>query len=208
MSPRAIVYIDGFNLYYGAVKNTPYKWLNVERYFTLLRQNDEIRKIHYFTARVDHPRSVDQDTYLRALSTLPLINIVEGRFKMKEIDCAVKSCTFPGRRRVNVSEEKRTDVNIALQILHNAYADLCDVFVIVSGDSDLVPALDSVKGLFPNKRTVVYVPARFPQRAHAVELRAVADRARTLPLALLKHAQLPHRIPDGSGGVLAKPSDW
>ena len=48
MSPREIVYIDGFNLYYGAVKNTPYKWLNVERYFTLLRQNDEIRKIHYF----------------------------------------------------------------------------------------------------------------------------------------------------------------
>jgi hypothetical protein len=27
---RTIVYIDGFNLYYGAVKGTPYKWLDLK----------------------------------------------------------------------------------------------------------------------------------------------------------------------------------
>ena len=36
-NPRTVVYVDGFNLYYGAVKGTPYKWLDLEKYFQLLR---------------------------------------------------------------------------------------------------------------------------------------------------------------------------
>jgi hypothetical protein len=40
--PRTIIYVDGFNLYYGAVKNTPHKWLNLQRYFEMIRQNDDV----------------------------------------------------------------------------------------------------------------------------------------------------------------------
>jgi hypothetical protein len=43
---------DGFNLYYGSLKGTPHKWLNLERYFTMLRPNDDIQGIRYFTAMV------------------------------------------------------------------------------------------------------------------------------------------------------------
>ena len=47
-----IVYIDGFNFYYGAVKGTPYKWLDLEALCRRLLPKDQIVKIRYFTARV------------------------------------------------------------------------------------------------------------------------------------------------------------
>jgi len=71
MLPRTIVYIDGFNLYYGAVRGSAFKWLNLQRLFQLLRPDDNILKIHYFTALVDGPTRPNQKVYLRALGTLP-----------------------------------------------------------------------------------------------------------------------------------------
>jgi len=54
--PRVIVYIDGFNLYYGAVRATPaLKWLDLESYCKHLRPHDEIVSIRYFSALVDGP---------------------------------------------------------------------------------------------------------------------------------------------------------
>lgn len=209
MSRRANVYIDGFNLYYGLIKDSPHKWLDLERYFTRLRQADDIQTIYYFTALVQNePKKTRQETYLRALATLPKLSIVEGRFKRKEVRCGVQSCSHSGDRAFKVPEEKRTDVNIALQVVKDAYEDACDIFVVVSGDSDLVPALDLVRTRFPEKQLVVYVPGRNPARTFAVELRAAAHKHRVLPAALLKHCHLPSRIPDGSGGSIAKPPSW
>ena len=55
---RTIVYIDGFNLYYGCLKNTPYKWLNLEKLFMqLLDKKHKIIAVKYFTARV---RQIDR----------------------------------------------------------------------------------------------------------------------------------------------------
>ena len=71
MTKRSIIYIDGFNLYYGLVKDTPWKWLNIEEYFKRIRQDDDIQKIKYFTAESDG--SLDQQTYLSALYSLPLV---------------------------------------------------------------------------------------------------------------------------------------
>jgi len=76
MPPRTIIYIDGFNLYYGAVRGSAFKWLNLQRFFQLLRPHDNILKVHYFTALVDGPTKPNQDAYLRALGTLPVLNII------------------------------------------------------------------------------------------------------------------------------------
>lgn len=46
------VYVDGFNLYYGALKGTPYRWLDLEQPAAALLPEDEIARIRYFTARV------------------------------------------------------------------------------------------------------------------------------------------------------------
>lgn len=84
------VYIDGFNLYYGAVKGTPYRWLNLAEMCRMLLPRDQILQIKYFTALVN-PRPSDpdqrsrQETFLRALATIPNLSIVYGFFLTHEI---------------------------------------------------------------------------------------------------------------------------
>ena len=136
------------------------------------------------------------------------MEVILGKFKMTSVKCGVNPCTFSGNRRFRKPEEKRTDVNIAVQMLDDAYQDQFYRLVLVSGDSDLAPAVDLVKMRFPGKRANAYVPSRFKSRGAAVELRSVADQSKTLPLAILKRAQFPRRIPDGRGGFIEKPSDW
>ena len=47
------VYIDGYNLYYGLLKGTPWKWLDLELFSKgLLNPDHEIVSIDYFTAPV------------------------------------------------------------------------------------------------------------------------------------------------------------
>ncbi|MDV2989069.1 MAG: NYN domain-containing protein [Dehalogenimonas sp.] len=79
------VYIDGFNLYYGALKYSPFKWLNLAMLCSNLFPNDTINQIRYFTARVkpsphDLEAPLRQDIYLRALRTLPSLSIYQGRY--------------------------------------------------------------------------------------------------------------------------------
>lgn len=208
MKPRTIVYIDGLNFYYGAVRGTSYKWLDLEECFLKLRPGDDIRRIWYFTALVDGAKGSRQQAYLRALATKPLVQVMPGKFKLKQVKCTVLGCTLPGPRIFDVPEEKRTDVNIALQLLDDANHNRADQFIIVSGDSDLVPALEMVKTQWPMKRLVVYVPSRHPLRGAAVELRSAADRHKTFPQALLKVCQFPAELSDGRGGVIRKPIEW
>lgn len=98
---RTNVYVDGFNLYYGATKGTPYRWLNIKELVRLLIPPDHtINKIKYFTARVsgatdpDTPRR--QAIYLNALRTLPEIEIHFGNFLSKTIWRAVMNLPVGG----------------------------------------------------------------------------------------------------------------
>jgi len=125
--PRTIFYIDGLNLYYGAIRQTPaVKWLDIERYCKLLRLHDDIRLIRYFSALIAGPTRVNQECYLRALATTPLIEVTLGRFKIKNVKCGVTGCTRMGSKWFLMPEEKRTDVNIAVFMVDDAYRDLCD----------------------------------------------------------------------------------
>jgi hypothetical protein len=207
--PRVIVYIDGFNLYYGVLKDTPHlKWLNLERFCKLLRPHDDIQAIRYFTALVTGPTAPNQGAFLKALATTPLVGVVLGKFKEKLAKCRVLGCAHPTSKMFRVPEEKRTDVNIAISMLDDAYQNLCDHFILFSGDSDLVPAVNMVRHRFPAKKITVYVPFRNPIRGAAVELRVAASVHRDLPLALLSKSQFPDAIPDGAGGTINRPTDW
>lgn len=205
---RSNVYIDGFNLYYGAIRGGPFKWLDLQLLFTRLRQADQIQRIFYFTALVDGPGRPRQEIYLKALATLPLVTVVLGRYKYKRVKCHVPPCAHLGSRHFSVPEEKRTDVNIAVQMLDDAYQDTCDSFVVVSGDSDLVPGVNRVKSRFPQKEVIIYVPTRDPVRGAAVELRTSGDKHRDFPLGLLRPCQFPASVPDGAGGTINKPVTW
>jgi uncharacterized LabA/DUF88 family protein len=208
---RTVVYIDGFNLYYGALKGTPHKWLDLQKYFTMLRPADSIEAIKYFTALVSGPKRLHQEAYLRALATLPNVEITVGKFKKKRFQCLHTTCSHAGDRFFDALEEKRTDVNIAVAMVDDAYQDRCDQFVLVSGDSDLVPAIGIIRSRFPSKKITVYVPhipAPNNTRGFAVELRTAAHAHRNLPLNILKLAQFPAQLPDGHSGTIYKPPAW
>ncbi len=205
MAKRSIIYIDGFNLFYGALRGSPDRWLNLEKLFRLIRQDDDVQKIRYFTARTG---TRDQETYLKALETLLLVTIEYGLFKTKKIKCRVRSCGFGGLREFQAPEEKGTDVNIALRMLDDAYQGVCERMVLVSGDSDLVPPVQLIKQRFPGIKISVYVPARDKVRGAARELRSAADKHLTLPLDKLSKAQFESRLFDSSGNVIEKPVSW
>jgi hypothetical protein len=48
------VYVDGFNLYYGCLRERPGKWLDLERLFAQLLPDHDVKRIRYFTGRVSH----------------------------------------------------------------------------------------------------------------------------------------------------------
>lgn len=84
---KTIVYVDGFNLYYGCVKDAPYKWLNILRMSELLLPRDQIVGVKYFTAKVfsrkdDPQKHIRQQVYWRALCTIPNPEIIEGHYSV------------------------------------------------------------------------------------------------------------------------------
>lgn len=207
MSKRSIVYIDGFNLYYGALKGSKCKWLNLEEYFRLLRQDDRVEKIKYFTAKVKGTKGKDQEIYLNALRTCPKVQITLGTYKLKDIKCRVKSCTFTDTKTFKIPEEKKTDVSIAVSMTDDAFNQRCERMVLVSGDTDLVPALQLIKRCHPSIEIIIYIPSTDEKRGAARELREIADKDRTLPLKLLGKAQFDEKL-KGPDGLIQKPSDW
>ena len=101
-------------------------------------------------------------------------------------------------------EEKRTDVNIAISLLVNAVQDKYDTAIIISADSDLIPAIEAVKLNFPNKNIGIIIPLF----GKAEELKKIADFHSKISEWHLKSSQFSDTI-DISGGVkLTKPPEW
>jgi hypothetical protein len=107
--PKTNVYIDGFNLYYGAVKGTPYRWLDLSALCHHMLPNDDIRAIKYFTAKVnarphDPQQPMRQQVYLRALRTLPDVTIVFGHFSTHSVPMTLTGSNPPQRVWVDKTE--------------------------------------------------------------------------------------------------------
>ena len=147
---RTIVYVDGFNFYYGEVRGTLWKWLDPAALFQkVLGPQNKLEKVKYFTARVQpSPRdpnvNVRQDAYLRALQAhCRLVELHFGHFLRHRI--SMESANPPPTLEVWKNEEKGSDVNLALHVLNDAWQNAYDCAVIVSNDSDLAESLRLVK---------------------------------------------------------------
>ena len=158
--PRCYVYIDGYNFYYGLVKDRPdWKWLDIEKFFvSLLSRSCTVDKIKYFTATVDEdhaysPTRERQEKYFEALGTRPKIKIIPGKYQKKLLRC--EFC----HEEYWVPREKKTDVNIAVHIMDDCMTGAAEGIVLVSGDSDLEPAVAWVNRKFSKIPITVYIPA-------------------------------------------------
>jgi len=203
---KTIIYVDGFNLYYGALKGTPHKWLDLLKLSQLLLPEHDIIGIKYFTARVSaRPHDPDQpnrqQTYLRALKTLPNLEIILGHFLAHEID--MPSARPPHKPvRVIKTEEKGSDVNIATHLLHDGHLGQYETAVLITNDSDLLEPLKIVR--YNLKLPVgVLNPQKRPSRV----LVQHASFFKKIRPGVLKAAQFPPSLRD-SNGLFRKPSSW
>jgi len=212
---RTICYIDGFNLYYG-LKDAGLdrcKWLDIRGLaLSLVRKPFVLHYTKYFTARIrgPHPKDppakgaareasrVRQTIYLEALSTLPRTAIYEGHFLLKRDHCRVCNADFLR------PEEKKTDVQIATQLVTDAFLNRFDSAVIVSGDTDLVPPIQSVREHFPQKKIVV----AFPPERHNVALEVVANAWMDIWKKTIARCQLPDPVTKSDGVALHCPAEW
>lgn len=207
---RTVVYIDGFNLYYGQLKGTPYKWLDVAQLFQrVLGPRNQIVQIKYFTARVKPtPSDPDvhnrQDAYFRALEQhCPLVELHFGHF-LRHKTRMENATPPPATVGVWKTEEKGSDVNLALNILNDAWLNVYDCAVVVSNDSDLCESLGLVKQHHKEKLIGLITPGA-PLRKTSKQLAMHADFQRPIRASALQSSQLPNTIP---GSTITKPATW
>ena len=207
---RTIVYIDGFNLYYGSLKNTPYKWLDLCAYFQrTLPAACDLVKVKYFTARVsplpnDQDAPARQDAYIRALRTYSRgkVQVIEGHFSTKRVRMPLSN---PPHTTVEVikSEEKGSDVNLAVELVNDAWLDAFDCAAVVSNDADLSKSIEIVKRR-KKAKVFLFTPGA-PIRKPLCTLTKWSHKQFNIIQPDLAASQLPNPIP---GTSIFKPTTW
>jgi len=203
---KANIYVDGFNLYYGCVKGTPYRWLNLAAMFRLLLPNDAVHKIKYFTALVT-PRASDldkplrQQTYLRALRTTPNLEIIEGSFLSHDVMMPLAP-PATGYVKVIRTEEKGSDVNLATHLLVDGFNRDYELAVVVSNDSDLLAPIQVV-----TRQLGKPVGLLNPHQHPSVALLPHVLFVKRIRRGVLDRSQFPPTLTDANG-AFSKPATW
>jgi 6-hydroxy-3-succinoylpyridine 3-monooxygenase len=210
--PRCVVYVDGYNWYHAVFRDNPqWKWLNVQAFFEALRSDDDVTAIKLFSAWVtDGDGHERQKKYFDALKTLPKVKIKCGIFQPREVHCKA-TC----RERYIVQDEKKTDVNIALEMISDAIDGNVDRICVVSGDSDVQPAIEWIVSRFRAIRILVYIPClpsnRRDRRTDYYSNKGLHGvSCGFLPLENLGEHQLKPvvRVQDSPPLFVSRPSTW
>ncbi|MCY3801661.1 MAG: NYN domain-containing protein [Chloroflexi bacterium] len=204
-------YVDGFNLYYRAVRNTPFKWLDLRNLADTLFPDDTIQRVCYFTALL-HPRPNDptqpqrQQTYLRALATLPGFEVYFGAFRRRvKVRPLVKSVPgLPAYVSIRDMEEKGSDVNLATRLLVDGFNGDYEQAVVVSKDADLAGAMRYVRDGLDLRVTLVNPDYRSPAPNDLCE---AATYVKRLWKSHLRRSQFPDTLVD-KNGTITKPPGW
>ncbi len=200
---RVITYIDGWNLYYGirAAKLYSSRWLDLGALSQcLLEPHQQLEMVRYFTtrARSDPAAHNRQSTYIDALEAIGGIEIEYGFFQPKSIKCRQCSNSW------STHEEKKTDVNMSVKLLEDAYDDLYDLAIVISGDGDLAPPVAAVRQRFPAKRVIV----AFPPKRQSWELVRHANTTINISKKSIRNSRLPTPVTTKTGTLLHAPSGW
>ena len=200
------VYIDAFNLYFGAVKRTPYRWLDIEKMCRLLLPHNQLHKIKYFTALVsprphDTEQPLRQQMYLRALKTIPNLEIIFGHFLTHEVTMPLAP-PAKGFVKVLKTEEKGSDVNLATHLLVDAFNNDFEMAVVVSNDSDLAEPLRFVSSQL-KKPVGILNPQKKPSRT----LISIAKFYKPIRQGVLEASQFANILQD-KHGQFHKPNSW
>lgn len=227
---KAYAYVDGFNLFYGSLKKSNYKWLDLNKLSELYFPNYEIAKIKYFSAitksrQDDLNKPIRQLTYFRALKTLKNLEIILGTFLENEVTMYIpEKCLKTGRQSANVelnktlaklpllgknylvakrTEEKGSDVNLATHLIMDAYEQKFDLAIVISNDSDLA---ESIKIVNKQLNLKVRLLNPYPRTNHTLQ-DAVNRDIKIIRKAALANSQFPNKLTDKNGNF-CKPKIW
>ena len=208
--PQTIVYIDGFNFYYGAVKGTALKWLDFRALAAALLRGHHITRVKYFTARVqdradDLGLSQRQDTYIRALEAHSEVEIHYGQFKQRRKTRPLADKLKRGDVEfvtVIDTEEKGSDVSLGAHLVWDACHQEMDAALVLSNDSDLQTPVEMAE------RAGVPVITVNPHERRNQQRHLHGSGKRSLSPRLLARCQLPDPVYDIRGEQILKPSEW
>ena len=205
------LYVDGFNLYYRALRGTPFRWLDLRKLSDTLFPNDMVSKVCYFTALLsarglDPAQPLRQQVYLRALATLPDIEVHYGTFRprVKRRPLVEALPGLPTHVRVRDTEEKGSDVNLATRLLVDGFKGRYEQAVVVSNDADFAGAMRYVRDDLGLRVTLVNPDRKNPSPR---DLAQSATYVKRLWKSHLRRSQFPETLRD-EVGVITKPAGW
>jgi uncharacterized LabA/DUF88 family protein len=208
---RVFVYVDGFNLYYRALRGTDVKWLNIRKLAeSLLDPADEVEIIRYFTARVS-PRAGDPDAprrqqiFFSALATIPGFRFHYGRFLPKQKWRPIVHPSWAPAVKVEIhdTEEKGSDVNLASHLLNDAHHGRFDGALVMSQDTDLCEPIRMVKEM-GRPIGIAWLDGKQPSQ----RLVRASSFVRHVTYNRLKAAQFPPKIMGRRGLYIEPPQSW
>ncbi|MEO0743650.1 MAG: NYN domain-containing protein [Bacteroidota bacterium] len=216
MIDRVTFLVGGFNLYHSLrnadrdLGGATTRWLDLvalcESFLYVFRtqqQRAELEEVHYVSALARHLEATNPNVTARHRRYLDClretgVQVHFNRFKKKTSRCAV--CNTKNKHY----EEKETDVALAAKLLELLIRDACDTVVLVTGDTDLAPAVRAAQSLFPQKR----VAFAFPYKRKNKELAKLAPDSFVIGAKQYVRHQLADPFQLANGTQLAKPPTW
>jgi len=199
---KVIFFFDGFNLYHALANKRfyRYKWIDLtslaEKFVT---KKDKIEDIYYFTAlAIWSPDKVRRHKAFIKAQEIKGVKTIYGEFRRRDKECRI--C----KKAYQTFEEKQTDVNIAIQLFKLSIQEKYDKALIISGDSDLIPAIEAVKSTFPHKKIGVIIPIG----RSAEQLKQTCDFYMKMKEKHLKASMLPDVINLGDDKKIERPNHW
>jgi len=156
MNKRVIVYVDGFNFYFGLKTKgwRKYYWLDLVNFFSqFLREHQELVQVNYFSAIPQHGGKQNRQwAFFQANKLSPKFILHLGKFLRKEITC--RECN-----KTHITfEEKESDVRVSTRMIADVVNDKCDISILVSADSDLIPPIEFIREFKPSHKIFVFFP--------------------------------------------------
>ncbi|MCD9185990.1 MAG: NYN domain-containing protein [Pyrinomonadaceae bacterium] len=212
---RTSFLIDGFNLYHSVksashdlgLKGIGTRWLDIrslcDSFLHLVGNNAQISDVYYFSALAKHLEmrkpdvTVRHRTYIRFLEDSG-VKVELHRFKKSLTFCQKCNQTF------NRREEKETDVAMSTRLLELLFLDKCDTIVLVTGDTDIVPAVKTVQNIFPKKEIIFMMP----YKRHNKELANLVSKHFDISSNNYTKYQFADPYITKKGKSVIKPSTW
>lgn len=211
---KVTFHIDGFNFYFGLKRQKNafpewkrYYWIDVVKLCEqFIGPEQEVSKVYYYTASpLSTSKSSRQSAFLNANKLLnpTRFEIVRGKYLEKQYECPY--C----HANISRPEEKKTDVNISIGMIKNCIKSEADDITLISADTDLLPPLELIREVYPEKTLKVI----FPPSNYSYDIANTLTQWHKKPVLMKKHkakfdvAVMPNNVTVGTTTVQI-PDKW